>query len=104
METVNAKKRWKTMACQFLKKSHKVTGLDNKRASFFKINNIIIIIINPPQSTAGHRPLQLLTISLDLRLLASSSIFGYSHQAPSSLALPGLRASYTKFTETWSPL
>jgi hypothetical protein len=44
-----------------------------ERASFFKINNIIIIIINPPQSTAGHRPLQLLTISLDLRLLASSS-------------------------------
>jgi hypothetical protein len=33
----------------------------------------IIIIISPPQSTAGHRPLQLLAISLDLRLLASSS-------------------------------
>jgi hypothetical protein len=30
---------------------------------------IIIIIISPLQSTAGHRPLQLLAISLDLRLL-----------------------------------
>jgi hypothetical protein len=30
----------------------------------------IIIIISPLQSTAGHRPLQLLAISLDLRLLA----------------------------------
>jgi hypothetical protein len=34
---------------------------------------IIIIIISLSQSTAGHRPLQLLAISLDLRLLASSS-------------------------------
>jgi hypothetical protein len=34
---------------------------------------IIIIIITLLQSTAGHRPLQLLAISLDLRLLASSS-------------------------------
>jgi hypothetical protein len=34
---------------------------------------IIIIIISPLQSTAGHRPLQLLVISLDIRLLASSS-------------------------------
>jgi hypothetical protein len=32
-----------------------------------------IIIISLPQSTAGHRPLQSLAISLDLRLLASSS-------------------------------
>jgi hypothetical protein len=32
-----------------------------------------IIIISPLQSTAGHRPLQFLAISLDLRLLASSS-------------------------------
>jgi hypothetical protein len=31
---------------------------------------IIIIIISLPQSTAGHRPLQILAISLDLRLLA----------------------------------
>jgi hypothetical protein len=30
------------------------------------------IITSPLQSTAGHRPLQLLVISLDLRLLASS--------------------------------
>jgi hypothetical protein len=30
-------------------------------------------IISPLQSTAGHRPLQLLAISLDLRLLASRS-------------------------------
>jgi hypothetical protein len=30
--------------------------------------HIIIIIISPPQSIAGHRPLQLLAISLDLRL------------------------------------
>jgi hypothetical protein len=33
----------------------------------------IIIIISPLQSTAGHRPLQLLAILLDLRLHASSS-------------------------------
>jgi hypothetical protein len=32
-----------------------------------------IIIISPLQSTAGHRPLQRLAISLDPRLLASSS-------------------------------
>jgi hypothetical protein len=31
------------------------------------------IIINPLQSTAGHRPLQFLAIPLDFRLLASSS-------------------------------
>jgi hypothetical protein len=34
---------------------------------------IIIIIISPLQSTAGNRPLQLLAISLDPQLLASSS-------------------------------
>jgi Cu/Ag efflux pump CusA len=34
---------------------------------------IIIIIISPLQSTAGHWPLQILAISLDLGLLASSS-------------------------------
>jgi hypothetical protein len=34
---------------------------------------IIIIIIIPSQSTAGHRPLQVLAISLDPRPLASSS-------------------------------
>jgi hypothetical protein len=33
----------------------------------------VIIIISPPQSTAGHRPLQFLAIALDPRLLASSS-------------------------------
>jgi hypothetical protein len=33
---------------------------------------IIIIIISPLESIAGHRPLQLLAILLDLRLLASS--------------------------------
>jgi hypothetical protein len=33
----------------------------------------VIIIISPLQSTAGHRPLQLLAIWFDLRLLASSS-------------------------------
>jgi hypothetical protein len=37
------------------------------------IITVIIIIISSPQSTAGHRPLQFLAISLDLRLLASSS-------------------------------
>jgi hypothetical protein len=46
-------------------------------ASYFNlsyncISVIIIIIISLSQSTAGHRPLQLLAISLDLRLLASS--------------------------------
>jgi nucleoside recognition membrane protein YjiH len=37
-----------------------------------RILNVIIIIISRSQSTAEHRPLQLLTISFDLRLLASS--------------------------------
>jgi hypothetical protein len=52
-----------------------------------------IIIISPLQSTAGHRPLQLLAISLDLH---------YSHPAPASrpaqIVTPGLRASYSTFT------
>jgi hypothetical protein len=34
---------------------------------------IIIIIISPLQSTAGHKLLQILAISFDLRLLASTS-------------------------------
>jgi hypothetical protein len=38
-----------------------------------KIKNLIIIIISPLQSTAGHRPLQSLAISLDPGLLASTS-------------------------------
>jgi hypothetical protein len=33
----------------------------------------VIIIISPLQSTVGHRLLKLLAISLDFRLLASSS-------------------------------
>jgi hypothetical protein len=37
------------------------------------LNQLRIIIISLLQSTAGHRPLQYLAISLDLRLLASSS-------------------------------
>jgi hypothetical protein len=50
---------------------------------------IIIIIISPPQSTTGHRPLQLHAISR----------FGYSHPAPRSrpaqiVTLPDLKASY----------
>jgi hypothetical protein len=32
---------------------------------------IIIIVISPLQSTSGHRPLQLLAISFDIRPLAS---------------------------------
>jgi hypothetical protein len=35
--------------------------------------NVDFIIISLLQSTVGHRPLQLVAISLDLRLLASSS-------------------------------
>jgi hypothetical protein len=54
---------------------------------------IIIIIISQPQSTARHRPLQCLAISLDLRLLASIS------SRPAQIVTPpGLRASYTTFT------
>jgi hypothetical protein len=57
------------------------------------------IIISLLQSTAGHRPLQCLAISLDLRLLASIS------SRPAQIVTPpGLRASYTTFTETRSPL
>jgi hypothetical protein len=37
------------------------------------ISTIIIIIISPQKSTEEQKPLQLLAISLDLRLLASSS-------------------------------
>jgi hypothetical protein len=60
-----------------------------------------VIIISLPQSTAGHRPLQCLA--------QCRSIFGYSHPAPDSRPVqivtpPGLRASYTKFTETRSPI
>jgi hypothetical protein len=40
---------------------------------YFIIFIFVIIIISPIQSTAGHRLLQSLAISLDLRLLASSS-------------------------------
>jgi hypothetical protein len=53
----------------------------------------IIIIISPLQSTAGHRPLQLLAIWLDLRLLAS-----ISSRPAQVVSPPGLRASYTTFT------
>jgi hypothetical protein len=57
---------------------------------------LIIIIISLPQSTAGHRP---------LHVSPSRSIFGHSHPAPASrpaqiFTPPGLRASYTTFTET----
>jgi hypothetical protein len=40
---------------------------------FITIDTYVIIIISPLQSTAGHRPLQSHAISLDHRLLASSS-------------------------------
>jgi hypothetical protein len=57
-------------------------------------------------SSAYHSPL------LDIGLSNASpsrSIFGYSHPAPASrpaqtVTPPGLRASYTTFTETRSPL
>jgi hypothetical protein len=53
----------------------------------------------PIQFTAGRRPLQLLAISLDLRLLASMS------SRPAQIVTPpGLRASYTTFTETRPPV
>jgi hypothetical protein len=40
---------------------------------FQRLNAIFNVIISLLQSTVGHRPLQLLAISLDLRLHASSS-------------------------------
>jgi hypothetical protein len=52
----------------------------------------IIIIISPLLSTAGHRPLQSLAMSLDLRLLASSSCH------------PSRVNRHSTFTETQSPL
>jgi hypothetical protein len=63
------------------------------------VDRIFIIIISSLQSTTGHRPLQSLAILLE---------FGYSHPAPASrpaqmVTPPGLRASYTTFTETRSP-
>jgi hypothetical protein len=58
------------------------------------------ISISPFQSTAGHRPLQLLAILFDLRLLASTPA-----SRPAQVVIPpGLRASYTTFTEAQSPL
>jgi hypothetical protein len=41
--------------------------------SIILLDVLIIINISPLQSTAGHRPLRLLAISLDLRQRASSS-------------------------------
>jgi hypothetical protein len=42
MDTVNAKKRWKTIYWRVnnLKESHEVTRVDNERASFLKIKDI----------------------------------------------------------------
>jgi hypothetical protein len=70
---------------------------------------IIIIIINPPQS--GHRPLQFLAISLDPRLLVSSSslllfrrtalcklhplVFGYLHLIGSFFVRDNLYCAYS---------
>jgi hypothetical protein len=55
-----------------------VDGTDEADCSEYHISSypliIIIIIISALQSTAGHRPLQFLAISLDLQLLASSSL------------------------------
>jgi hypothetical protein len=56
--------------------------------------------------SAYHSPL--LDIGLS-NVSPSRSIFGYSHPAPASrpaqiVTPPGLRASYTTFTKTWSPL
>jgi hypothetical protein len=39
----------------------------------YVLKDFIIIIIIPPQSTAGHRPLQWLIISLDLTSLSQLS-------------------------------
>jgi hypothetical protein len=62
------------------------------------IRTPIIIIINPLQSTAGQKLLQLLVISLNLRLLASSSC-----QPPCANRLSTIGVLHT-FTETLSPL
>jgi hypothetical protein len=40
----------------------------------------VIIIISPLQSTAGHRPLQFLTILLNLRLASSSCQPSYANR------------------------
>jgi hypothetical protein len=45
---------------------------DEKRVVPTPLSGIIIIIIIRPLQTAGHRPLQYLAISLDLRLASSS--------------------------------
>jgi hypothetical protein len=44
-----------------------------KNSAYWVIITIIIIIISPLQSSTGHKPLQMLAIALDLRLLASCS-------------------------------
>jgi hypothetical protein len=69
---------------------------DNKR-----IGTLPFFYHHHKQPTAGHIGLS--------NFSPSRSIFGYSYPAPASrpeqiVTLPGLRASYTTFTETRSPL
>jgi hypothetical protein len=58
--------KWKKIYYQLLTKQ-------NLTYYNFEEKKRTIIIISPSQATDRHRPLQLLAISLDLRLLASSS-------------------------------
>jgi hypothetical protein len=79
------------------------------------MHNFNNIIISPPQSIAGHSPLQLLAKlakwSDELPKMANRSwLFPAPASHPASrrrsseMKLRGLRTSYTTFTETRSPL
>jgi hypothetical protein len=65
--------------CMFNHEKKSISPLSRiHNTSFISANygldkHVSVLIISPPQSTAGHRLLQLLALSFDLRLLASSS-------------------------------
>jgi hypothetical protein len=67
-------------------------------------NDRLVLTVKYSQSSPVHYS-SLLDIDLS-NFSPSRSIFGYLHPAPASRSAPppGLRASYTTFTETLSPL
>jgi hypothetical protein len=69
----------------------------------------IVIGILISKATISHHYHQHITPTALSNFSPSRSIFSYSHPAPASrpaqiVTPPGLRASFTTFTETWSPL
>jgi hypothetical protein len=70
--TANTKERRKLYCVDIVHKNISEWQIFTDKRSEAVYNLEPCLIISPLQSTAGHRPLQLLVISLDLRLLASS--------------------------------